>query len=145
MIHYYDASWLPKRDKREMMLVRRFGRDKTNKILNTYRRLKQLIIKCLKIPLFPIVLYRHHKAKMIVITDSYLNRLNETINCIEKNKDKEYITIYNKLWLGVTSATNELFENLVDCNEIYRKKDVKAIGNAILNANIKQVVFSSFA
>ena len=82
-------------------LVRRFGRDKTNKILNTYRRLKQLIIKCLKIPLFPIVLYRHHKAKMIVITDSYLNRLNETINCIEKNKDKEYITIYNKLFSAI--------------------------------------------
>lgn len=145
MIHYYDASWLPAREKREMLLVRKFGRDKTNTILNTYRKLKLIIVKCLKIPLFPIVLYRRHKKKMEVITEEYLERLDETLNNIEKNKGKEYITIYNKKWFGVSSATNELFENLVDCNEILRKKDIKQIGNAILASDIKQVIFSSFA
>lgn len=145
MIHYYDASWLPTRDKREMMLVRMFGRDKTNFILNTYRRLKLIIVKCLKVPLFPLVLYRRHKRKMEVITEEYLERLSKTLKSIEEKKDKEYITIYNKQWFGVTSATKELFDYLVDCNEIYRKKDVKAIGDTILASNVKQVVFSSFA
>lgn len=145
MIHYYDASWLPARERREMILVRTFGRDKTNFILDTYRKLKLIIVKCLKIPLFPIVIYRRHKRKMEIITDEYLERLKETIKSIKENNNKEYITMYNKQWFGVTSATKELFDNLVDCNEIYRKKDMKAIANAILECNIQQVVFSSFA
>ena len=47
-----------------------------------------------------------------------------TIKSIKDYGNKSYITFYNKYWLGVTSATVELFENLVDCGEIYRKEDI---------------------
>jgi len=145
MIHYYDASWLPIRDRIEMKLVRAFGKDGTNRLLDTYRKLKLIIIKLLKIPLFPIVIYRRKKKKQAVISEDYLNRLNKTIDSIEENKKSEYITFYNKYWFGVTSATKELFDNLVDCGEIYRKEDIKKIAKSINSTEVKQVVFSSFA
>ena len=47
--------------------------------------------------------------------------------------------------VSVTSATKELFENTIDCRELYRKKEVKRVGEAILDSNIKQVIFSSMS
>ena len=145
MIHYYDASWIPLKERIENAMVRKIGKHKTFKILGMYRRIKDIIRKTIKTVLFPIVIYRNIKRKKAFITDEYLNRNKETIKEIEKYKNQEYIVIHNKQWLGVTSATKELFDHTIDCGELYRKKDVKLIGNAIINANIKQVIFSSFA
>ena len=80
-----------------------------------------------------------------VCSVSYLSRIENTKQCIIDNSNRKYIVFYNNNWLGVTSATKELFENLVDCGELYRKEDVKKIGDTILDANIEQVIFSSFA
>lgn len=147
MIHYYDASWIPLKDKIEINLVRKIGKKKTFKLLETYRKFKHYIRKVIKLILFPIVLYRRRKAKLSLITEEYLSRLDGTLKDIENNvKDnKNYLVFYNKYWLGVTSATKELFDNLVDCGELYRKEDIKKIGNIIINSNIEQVIFSSFA
>ena len=71
--------------------------------------------------------------------------VDNTIKLIEENKDKDYLTFYNSDWLGVTSATKELFDNLIDCGELYRKKEIKKVYKAIMNTSAKQVVFSSFA
>lgn len=143
MIHYFDASWLPRRQKLEMKMVRTFGKRGTDFIFDTYRKTKLIIVKLLKIPLFPIVIYRHRKKKMIFVTEQYLERLDNTIKSIRQNKDKDYIIFYNSTWFGVGSSTKELFENLVDCGEIFRKKDIKAIGNAILESNINQIIYSA--
>ena len=145
MIHYYDASWIPLKERIEMKMVRSLGKDRTNLILNTYRRVKLGIVKILKVILFPIVIYRRIKRKRLVITPEYLERIDNTIKMIEQMKKTEYITFYNAQWFGVTSATKELFSNLIDCGEIFRKKDVKRIANAIFHKGINQVVFSSFA
>ncbi len=145
MIHYYDASWIPLKDKIEINLVRKIGKKKTFKLLDIYRKIKSYIRKIIKVVLFPIVLYRKYTRKRALINNDYLNRKSNTILEIQKNKNAEYIVIYNKQWLGVTSATKELFKNLVDCGELYRKKDVKEIASVILSSNVKQVVFSSFA
>lgn len=64
---------------------------------------------------------------------------------INSKANKDYIVFHNSEWLGVTNATKELFDNLVDCGEILRTREVKLISNAILNSNIQQVIFSSFA
>lgn len=145
MIHYYDASWVPVKDRIENNMVRSFGVTKTHKILNTYRKTKKIARIIGKPILFPIVLYKKNKRKKELITDKYTERINKTIKEIEKKKNSEYIVIYNTDWLGVTSATTELFENRIDCGEVYRKQDAKRIANTILNAQIKQVIFSSFA
>ncbi len=144
MIHYYDASWLPLKSRVESQLVRSLGKKWAYRIINCYRRLHLLMIKIAKVVLFPYVIYRRYKRSQENITDSYLDRLSNTISSISQVQG-DYITIYNSYWYGVTSATKELFSNLVDCGEIYRKKDCVAIGNAILNSGVKQVVFSAFA
>lgn len=145
MIHYYDASWLPYRDRRDMWLAQRFGIDGANKILTTGSKVKWNILHILRIPLFPIVLYRHHRRRQALITEEYLKRLEETINCVKEKQNAEYITFHNKEWAGVTSSTKELFENPTDLGEVYRKSDAQKIADTVKEANIKQVIFSGFS
>lgn len=145
MIHYYDASWIPWKERVENEMVRRLGLKKTFFILENYRKVKDIIRKMGKCILFPVVLYRKNKQKQALVTEEYLSRLECTISNIEKNKNKEYIVFHNEQWLGVTSATKELFDNTIDMGEIYRKQDIQKIGDTILKNNIPQVIFSSFA
>lgn len=144
MIHYYDASWIPLKDRIEINLVRKIGKRKTFKLLDIYRKIKYYVKKIAKLILFPIVIYKRYKEKKAIINDDYLSRINDTINLIEGKKSK-YIVLYNKNWLGVTSATIELFDNLIDCGEIFRDKDIKKIGAAIIKSDCEQLIFSSFA
>lgn len=145
MIHYYDASWIPLKDRIENNMVRNLGKKNTYRILNTYRRAKNVTRKVGKMILFPVVIYRR-KKRAITNSQEYINRINDTINSINKLKDgTEYVAFYNKYWLGVTSATTELFDSMVDLGEIHSQKDIKRIGDSIISKNIKQIVFSSFA
>ena len=145
MIHYYDASWIPVKERIENKMVRRLGKKNTFFILNLYRKIGLFIRKILKIVLFPIVIIRRLKQKKLLITDKYIDRINNTLKNIDKYQNSDYIVLHNKEWLGVTSATKELFDNTVDCCELYRQSDVKRIGKKIIENNIKQVIFSSFA
>ncbi len=147
MIHYYDASWIPKKDQLELKMVRFLGKKKTFIILRIYRKIKDIIRKIGRIVLFPVVIYRRRKEVNNLITTQYLERIDKTIDSINKinKKGEKYIVFHNKFWIGVTNATLELFKNTVDCGELYRKEDIKKIGDAILNSNIDQVIFSSFS
>lgn len=145
MIHYFDASWIPLKDRIEINMVRKIGRSKTFKILHYYRKLKDYARKCAKVVLFPIVIRRKIKEKQNLITEQYLKNIDNAIESIKKYNSKNYIALHNGEWFGVTSATKELFENTVDCRELYRKVDIERIGNAIIDNNIEQVVFSAFS
>lgn len=61
-----------------------------------------------------------------------------------KKKDLEYVIFHNPRWMGVTSATKELFENLVPLQGTYTSSQVDLIAKKVLQLNIKQVVFSAF-
>ncbi len=146
MIHYYDASWIPLKDRIENNMVRKIGREKTYKVLKGYRKGKNAVRKTAKVVLFPVTIYRNKRRKKKALSEQkYIDRINETIELINKNKNNKFIVFYNKDWFGITSATKELFNNLVDCGEIQSKKDIKRIGESILSSNVKQVIFSSFA
>ena len=139
MIHYFDATWIPKNEQIEMKLIRKFGVKPVAFALKNYRFLKRNIKRFIKICLFPIVLYRRYKRKY---NDKYINNLYNAIEDI-KNIKEDYIVMHNPDWLGVTSATIEHFSSRVRCGELLRKKDVKKIGNLILSFGIKQVIFSA--
>ena len=78
-----------------------------------------------------------------MVNDEYLSRIDNTLKLIKEYQNKDYIVFYNKSWLGVSSATHELFDNIVDCGELIRKKDAKLIAQEICKTNIQQVIFSS--
>ena len=108
MIHYYDASWIPIKEKIENNMVRRLGRKRTYKVLNMYRKGKDTIRKIGKTVLFPVVLYKNNKRqKKLIIEEKYVNRIEKTITKIKELNTNEidYITFYNSEWLGVTSDT----------------------------------------
>lgn len=147
MIHYYDASWIPLKERIEVGMVRRIGKKKTFKILEIYRKIKDIIRKIARVILFPITIHRSNQRKRAKITTEYIKRIEETKENINKlsAKNEDYIVFHNKTFLGVTSATEELFNNRVDCGELYRKEDVKVIAEAILNGNFKLLIFSSLS
>lgn len=145
MIHYNDASWIPLKERIETGMVRKIGRKNTYKVLNFYRHTKHIVRQTAKIVLFPLVMYRNHKRRMVRVNDYYFQNVKNAINSIKKYENKEYIVIHNGEWFGVTSATKELFENTVDCRELYRNKDVKRVGDTIINCHIKQVIFSAMS
>ena len=139
MIHYFDASWIPKNEQIEMKMIRKIGAKNTKIILETYRFVKRNTKRLIKICLFPITLYRMYKRK---ISNQYLSNLKTALSDINNIKDS-YLVMHNPEWFGVTNATLELFNSRVRCGELLRRKDVKKVGDEILSKDIKQVVFSA--
>lgn len=60
----------------------------------------------------------------------------------EKYQNADYIVLYNPTWLGVANSTKGLFENIVPLEQVFGKKNKNQVVNAILEANIKKVIFS---
>ena len=58
MIHYFDASWIPLKDRIEINMVRKIGRSRTFKILHYYRKLKDCARKTDKVVLFQLIIRR---------------------------------------------------------------------------------------
>jgi len=75
---------------------------------------------------------------------NYKQSIYNVIEIIKNYKDSDYIVFHNPRFLGVTSATKELFEYLVPCGDLYRAKDIKKIADTIIENDIKQVYFSAF-
>lgn len=140
MIHYFDASWFSKKERYRVQLNRRFGEKNVNRLTNVYKKIRHIGGTIIRKTLYK-------PAKYIKYTYSnngkYKNDLNKSLSSLEKING-DYIVMHNPDWLGVTSATIELFDdNRVPCGEFLRKKDMKKFANAILNKNIKQVIFSA--
>lgn len=70
----------------------------------------------------------------------------QAASILEKYKEKnpEYVIFHNPRWMGVTSATKELFDNLVPLQGTYTSSQVDLIARKISELNVKQVVFSAF-
>ena len=71
------------------------------------------------------------------VLDNYIERKNN-------GEQIEYIIIHNPRWLGVTSATKELFTNLLPMQEIFLNSNIDKIVDKIVEIGTKQVIFSAF-
>lgn len=83
-----------------------------------------------------------HGKELEAQNERYNQRINEAIEIINKYKGKDYIVFYNPTWLGVAASTIGLFENNVPLEQVFGKKNIKKISEAVVNNNIKTVIFS---
>lgn len=74
----------------------------------------------------------------------YTNNVIENINNI---KDTSFVAIYNPETKGIMNATIDLFgkENSIELYEIFNKKQIINIAQAIVNKGFKQVIFATMA
>lgn len=72
----------------------------------------------------------------------YSEQVDKAIEKIKQYKDEDYIVFYNPTWLGVANSTKGLFENIVPLEHVYNKKDIDKLVNAVIENNIKSVIFS---
>lgn len=141
MIHYYDASWIPKEEKKYLKLCRTFGMKMGNRIFNLEKRSKKILKNCLRIILYPVVLIRRRvlkKRAMKVIMNDLKNELSKI------DKSKNTIIVYNKNWLGTKNATLELFENCIGLEEIKYTELIEQYSKEIIETGVKQIIFSAF-
>lgn len=141
MIHYYNASWVPKWQQRENKIYRTFGKKNGDIVIKSLRTSKRTVKKVVKVPLYPLIVYRRKKQN---INQEYFNALENTYKELNKMKNKSCVAFVNPYWMGVRNATEELFDNVVHCTELYRKKDIENIGSKIVELNIKEIIFSGF-
>lgn len=72
----------------------------------------------------------------------YTEQVDKAIEIIKKYKNEDYIVLYNPTWLGVAASTKGLFKNIVPLEQVFGKRNIKRISNAIVESNIKSVIFS---
>ena len=72
----------------------------------------------------------------------YSEQVDKAIDKIKEYKDKDYIVFYNPIWLGVANSTKGLFKYIVPLEHVYKKNDIEKLANAIIENNIKSVIFS---
>ena len=140
MIHYFDASWFGKKEKLKIKLNRKFGEQNVDKINNLYKKVRHFGGRIIRKFLYKPAKYFKYTY---LNNGKYKKDLNNAYESLRKIKN-DYIVMHNPDWLGITSATIELFNNnRVPCGEFFRKRDMQKFGNLILKQEITQVIFSA--
>ena len=72
----------------------------------------------------------------------YSKQVDLAVKKLEEYKNKDYIVFYNPTWLGVANSTKGLFKNIVPLEQVFGKKNVKKVAEAVVSNNVKTVIFS---
>ena len=146
MIHYSDASWVSKSEKKNVKLIRRFGREGAVEILGFEDRLKvcakiykTAARKTAGVVLWPATsLYRNTGKRK----NDKFKKVVEDINNISGGN----VVFAHGAWVGVHSSTDEFFDSVVNLPEMSIADNYDIIIEAILkNKNIKKIFFAAFA
>ena len=139
---YVDKSKLRFKDRNKIRTLRKIGPTACEYLFATLRNAKN------KIGYKRYLFFQRLKNKFSVKEDPGIdetfNTLNKYLEDKKNGKDIKYLIIHNPRWLGVTSATKELFVNLLPVQEVYLKKNIDSIVNKILELDVEQVIFSAF-
>lgn len=147
-IYYMKDKKIPRKTKFKIKLAKKYGVESFNYFFSILREIRN------KLGYKKYIMIQNIKKKFSVKEDpgieNAINKLNEYINRNKEAKENnneipvDYIIIHNPRWLGVTSATKELFENLVPLEEVFLNKNVDKISNMIIKSGVSQVIFSAF-
>ena len=72
----------------------------------------------------------------------YSKQVDLAVKKLEEYKNKDYIVFYNPTWLGVANSTKGLFKNIVPLEQVFGKKNVKKVAEAVVSNNVKTIIFS---
>lgn len=141
-IYYSNTKKLGFRQRYKVNMLRKVGPTACEYFFATMRRLKN------NIGYKKYITMQRFKSKFSVKKDSgieeTLQALENYLKLKEENKAPDYLIIHNPRWLGVTSATKELFENYLPMQEVFLNSNVDKIVSKIVELNPKQVIFSAF-
>lgn len=130
------------RQRYKVNMLRKIGPTACEYFFATMRRLKN------NIGYKKYITVQKIKSKFSVKRDPGIEETIETLdNYLELKKNgqnTEYLIIHNPRWLGVTSATKELFVNLLPMQEVFLNSNVDKIVDKIIELDTKQVIFSAF-
>ena len=135
-IHYYDASWIPKAERREIKIFRFFGRKNGQKFIELIRKLKKIIKLCL----FPIFLPR----KIIREKKIEIEKQRKFEKNLSELESSTYLTIYRNGWLGTMFATKEIMPNCIGIDEVDTTAKLEYYATQILNKKPNLIIFSAF-
>lgn len=134
---FYESQDLSKKQLRKLKYLKKFGLSGYRYIVIRLRSIKS------KLGYRKYIIEQRLKSKKID-KQNYQKQIQNALNILENYKNADYVIFHNPTWMGVTSATKELFSNLVALQEIYSAKEANIIAKKIVNLNIKQVIFSAF-
>ncbi len=140
MIHYYDASWVPKYEKKINRINKIFGNKIGGSIINSEEFFKRQLLRVYKILLYP--LYAHKRNKKV--KEQYLIDKNDIDEQLKNIKGNDVITIYRKDWLGTSYATKEMFENVIGISKTENPNTADYYAHEIINKKPKLIIFSAF-
>lgn len=140
---YFDSSRnMGFRQRYKVHMLRKIGPTACEYFFATMRRLKN------NIGYKKYITVQNIKSKFSVKKDAGIE---ETFEALDKylelkksGKETPYLIIHNPRWLGVTSATKELFEYLLPMQEVFLNANVDKIVDKIIELDTKQVIFSAF-
>lgn len=147
-VYYEKDRKVPKKAKIKIKMAKKYGVESFNYFFSTLRAVKN------NLGYKKYIMTQNIKKKFSVKEDPGIDtakeKLQEYINInLEAEKSGkqlpiDYVIIHNPRWLGVTSATKELFKNLLPLEEVFLDKNVNLISDMILKSKVKQVIFSAF-
>lgn len=141
MVHLFNATWTSKGERRTIGVYRKFGPDVGRFINNTIDKIcniKYRVIGRGK----RIVNWAKMKYSIYINRAKRINKIKEEL----KRKKSDYIVICHPEY----SEENKLIktlenENIIYIREQYTSKEAKKIAMVINEANIKSIIFNSYA
>lgn len=147
-VYYEKNRKVPKKAKIKIKMAEKYGVESFNYFFSTLRTVKN------NLGYKKYIVTQNIKKKFSVKEDPGIDTAKEKlqeyikINLEAEKSGKQlpidYVIIHNPRWLGVTSATKELFKNLLPLEEVFLDKNVNLISDMILKSKVKQVIFSAF-
>lgn len=147
-VYYEKNRKVPKKAKIKIKMAKKYGVESFNYFFSTLRTVKN------NLGYKKYIVTQNIKKKFSVKEDPGIDTAKEKlqeyikINLEAEKSGKQlpidYVIIHNPRWLGVTSATKELFKNLLPLEEVFLDKNVNLISDMILKSKVKQVIFSAF-
>lgn len=140
MVHYYNADWIPKRERRVVKMYRTFGKkrgDKIYKVLYFGSRIKNTIKSKIQSTVY--------KAKKVLSICLNQNKRVKKAKELLQSQNGEYIVIHHPDWLGISNATKDAFSYLFPLHDQYITKEAEKTAKAIIESGKKLVIFNGFA